>query len=99
MKQVLMFNLKISLIVVFILQITNCQSNKEPEKRFPFTNKREYDSVMVETHRAFLKRENALIESYIDSSGKDFIRTGTGLRYYIYEHANGDSIKSGDVVF
>ncbi|MEX2380110.1 MAG: FKBP-type peptidyl-prolyl cis-trans isomerase [Vicingaceae bacterium] len=90
-------NMKVVLITVILLQLLQCQQKKEQQKELPFQSKKEYEAEMIETHRAFLKRENALIESYIDNSGKDFVRTGTGLRYHIYKHANGDSLKSGDV--
>lgn len=89
--------MKVLLSIVILLQLLQCQSNKEQKKELPFSTKREYDSLMVETHRAFLKRENAQIETYIDSLGKDFVRSGTGLRYHIYEHADGDTLKSGDI--
>lgn len=89
--------MKVLLTAVVLLQLLQCQTKKEPKKDLPFSSKREYDSLMVETHRAFLKRENSQIENYIDSLGKNFKMSGTGLRYHIYEHANGDTLKSGDV--
>lgn len=99
--KVLKVNLKEKMKVIFIatilFQLLQCQSKKEEKKELPFQSKKEYEAQMIETHRAFLKRENALIEHYIDSIGKPFKRTGTGLRYHIYEHANGDSLSSGDV--
>lgn len=89
--------MKVVLIAAVLLQLIQCEQKKEQKKELSFQTKKEYETKMIETHRAFLKRENALIESYIDSLGKDFVRTGTGLRYHIYQHANGDSLKSGDV--
>lgn len=97
MNKYAMFSMKIVLIAAVLLQLLQCQQKKEQKKDLPFQTKEEYETQMIETHRAFLKRENALIESYIDSLDKDFARTGTGLRYHIYKHANGDSLKSGDV--
>lgn len=71
------------------------QANKE---NFTFKSKKDYEETIIASHQLFLKKESNKIDHLIDSLGKSFIKTGTGLRYSIIQSTYGDSVKRGDVV-
>lgn len=83
-------------ILVMVSTWLSCESG-EKKKELPFASKKEYEDTMIRSHQAFLKKERERINHYIDSIGLNFKESGTGLRYSIYHHGNGDSLKRGNV--
>ncbi|MFT6166809.1 MAG: FKBP-type peptidyl-prolyl cis-trans isomerase [Vicingaceae bacterium] len=71
----------------------------EPKKVLPFEDSKDYKTTMILSHQEFLKKEKSRIKIFIDSLGLPFEATGTGLRYYIYQTNQGDSIQSKDFAF
>ena len=82
-------------VVVFLLVQFSCVN--EEKKKLPFENKKEYESLMIRSHKAFLEKEKQKIDEYIEHSDLKFTKTGTGLRYCIYQKRNGDSLNTGDI--
>jgi len=80
-----------------ILQLLQCGQKKEKKEPIYFKNKQEYEEVMIQSHQLFLAKEKDRIEHFIDSVGVEFEKTGTGLRYYIYEKGEGETLSLGDV--
>ncbi|MEQ8909774.1 MAG: FKBP-type peptidyl-prolyl cis-trans isomerase [Vicingaceae bacterium] len=87
---------RLGLLASLAVVILACQS-KPKKQELPFQTKEEYESTMIRSHQAFLKKEKARIQQYIDSSGLDFKQSGTGLRYFIYEEGKGDTLKKGNI--
>ncbi len=50
---------------------------------------------MLRANRQLVKEESQLIDSYIKRKGWEMEKTGTGLRYMIYEKGNGVKAQSG----
>ncbi len=84
-----------TLIFVFLFSLLSCE-NEPKKKTLPFEDAEDYETTMIHSHQAFLKKEKEKIKSFVDSSGLSFEATGTGLRYHIYQTTSGDSIASKD---
>lgn len=89
------FRFLLTVFSIFIL-LYSCEEEKK-KKTLPFKSKADYEETMIASHQAFLKEEREKILAFIDSSQFPFDSTGTGLRYYIYQANNGDSLNSGDI--
>lgn len=84
-------------LILLLGLISACETEKK-KVELPFESKADYEATIIASHQAFLKKEKAKINAYIDSLGLDFDSTGTGLRYWIYEETESDTVKSGDLV-
>jgi len=64
-----------------------------PEATQDVTHVKENDlkEPLIEINKNLVEIENDQIDGYIKRRKWDVIRTGTGLRYKIYEHGTGDS--------
>ncbi len=83
--------------IATLLFFSSCGETPE-EKKMPFNSKTDYEETIIASHQLYLKKEAKKIQDFIDSIGMPFIKTGTGLRYHIYEQQQeGDSIYSGEV--
>lgn len=58
----------------------------------------DHKEASIDAGRQFLAYESEKINEYIRRSGKDFLSTGTGLRYIIYEKGEGEAIEENDFV-
>ena len=88
------------LLGLFLLFLSFLSCEDEPKKKeIPFVSGEEYNQMMILSHQEYLKKERYKINSFVDSTQIDFQKTGTGLRYYIYQKSNGDSIKSKEIAF
>ena len=80
-------------IVLVTCYIASCNSNnKSPAKNV------NYDSVkepLINANRLSVKRESDEIDQYVKFKGWDVITTGTGIRYMIYKHGDGDLAATG----
>ena len=85
------------LLIVFSISLIMSCDQKEPQKKFPYKTKEQFDQVMIESHQQFLQKEKLKIEKFTDSLGLEFFKTGTGLQYHISNSTNGDTLKSGDL--
>ena len=87
-------------ILLFVILFSLLACEDEPKKKsLPFEDAEDYETTMILSHQAFLKKEKEKIKSFIDSSGLSFQATGTGLRYHIYQTTSGDSILSKDFAY
>jgi FKBP-type peptidyl-prolyl cis-trans isomerase len=77
----------------------SCDPNPAKEKKqLPVKSKKEYQELMINSHKAYLKKEKMLLDQYTDSLPYNFIEKRSGLRYCILETENsGDSVKAGDI--
>lgn len=79
------FDLKtIAAIVVFLVAIHGCRETAPPENA-GLPTQREVNRSMEEINRRMSQEEDAVIERYIEEQEWTMNKTGTGLRYMIYE--------------
>jgi FKBP-type peptidyl-prolyl cis-trans isomerase len=71
--------------------------NDPTKKELPFNSKEEYEETIIASHQNFLKIEKEKILKFIDSTGYEFQKTGTGLRFCITDSSKGDGFSSSDI--
>lgn len=89
--------LNILSIIVFVVMMFSCcnSSNNEKGKQ---NDKESVSESLIEINKELLSQESALIDEYVKKNNLDVVKTGTGLRYQIFESGDGDYINKGDVV-
>lgn len=75
------------LFIVVLLLVAAC-GNEEPKVKMPSAKEIE------EMNKQFVQGEGQAIDTFIKEQKWEAVKTGTGLRYYVYEHGTGDSAKS-----
>lgn len=97
MKKLLTLSLKLILYTFIALIFLQCTNERKKTNEITFKDKEEYKEIMILSHQAFLLKEKERIDAYIDSTGKDFEKTGTGLRYHVYKNGEGEKLVKGDI--
>ncbi len=82
-------------LLCLLVQSCNSQENK---KDFNFKSQKDYDDMMIESHKKFNQDLEVKIEQYIDSSNINFQRTGSGLAYGVLQKGSGINPKLGNEV-
>jgi FKBP-type peptidyl-prolyl cis-trans isomerase len=76
------------------LLLFSCNENPSPKNN---PNPRELKETMMQVNKNLVESENEDIERYIKRYGWEMKETGTGLRYMIYKHGNGEKATSGKI--
>lgn len=95
-----MLGYKLTVVYLFsLIFLPGCDSNPAKEKQIlPVKSKKDYQELMIESHKAYLKKEKKLLDQYTDSLPYEFIEKRSGLRYSIIETENApDSLQAGDI--
>lgn len=82
-------------VLCLLVQSCNSQENK---KDFKFKSQKDYDEMMIESHKKFNQDLEVKIEQYMDSSKMNFQRTGSGMAYAILQKGSGVKPKVGNEV-
>ncbi len=69
----------------------------EPPTQKQKTNPSELDETLIEVNKNLVQSEDRNIEAYIKRYGWEMKETGTGLRYMIYKHGNGEKATTGKI--
>lgn len=85
----------IYMIIVFLFISCDNVNNK---KENPVIGEKQLELSLEEMNRKMLQYESELIDNYIEKNNLNVIKTGTGLRYQIFNEGNGDLIEKGDLV-
>ncbi len=85
---------KLFIAILFSLLLFSCNELSSPEQS---PNPSELKETMMEVNKKLVKSENRDIEAYIKRYGWEMEKTGTGLRYMIYEHGNGEKATTGKI--
>lgn len=89
--------LNILSIIVFVVMMFSCRNSSNNEKGKQ-NDKESVSESLIEINKELLSQESALIDEYVKKNNLDVVKTGTGLRYQIFESGDGDYINKGDVV-
>lgn len=81
--------------MLFVLLACNGDEN---DPKTSAIDKKQQKEQVEEANRNLVKLERETIDEYVKHSGKCFVETGTGLRYFIENQGNGELIKKGYVV-
>ena len=82
-------------LIVFALSAWACKD----EKKKVVIDYAELEEQLIESHKANTTKEDELIEAYLKKKElTQMVKTGTGLRYWIYEQGNGAVPVPEDIV-
>jgi FKBP-type peptidyl-prolyl cis-trans isomerase len=74
---------------VLALVITSCGNSKNKKNPNASSEQNNLKESLIEANKTRIEIENSQIEGYIKRRGWNMIKTGTGLRYMIYENGSG----------
>ena len=87
--------MKASAIFIFIfLQLLACSSGKK-ENNFSNATSKDLEQPLLKANRGLVSKENEEINAFIKRRNWNMLKTGSGLRYMIYEKGNGISAEKG----
>lgn len=91
---------KCSLVICFLLllMLFSCQSNHADDQKKEF-NQEKVKNQFVKANKQVVVKESDEMDYYQKSHKMPFIKTTSGIRYYVYKaSAKGDSIKNDDLI-
>jgi FKBP-type peptidyl-prolyl cis-trans isomerase len=85
---------------LLVMTLQSCQpstpSTKKPSESDLAAHKSEISEQFMVANQQLMQKENDEMDSYVKSHKMPFIKTESGIRYYVYEPSEkGDSIRSG----
>lgn len=83
--------------MIIALLFFSCDNVKNKKENQHIDDK-QLELSLEEMNRKMLQYESELIDNYIEKNNLKVIKTGTGLRYQIFNEGDGNLIKKGDVV-
>lgn len=88
----------IYLVSSLLLLLSACNSGNEKEDTKSF-NKEKVKQQFVKANQLVVVKENDEMDYYQKSHKMPFVKTNSGIRYYVYKPSlKGDSIKNGDII-
>lgn len=84
-------NKLVSILVLLVL--VSCK-DKKPTIQI---NEKKLKEPLIEINKSKVRLENEQIDNFVRRYGWPVKKTGTGLRYYVYENGEGDSAKANMV--
>ena len=91
------------LFAINSLFITSCGNSVEKEKHqtnFPKAiNEEELKNQFVKANKQLVQKESDEMDYYVKTHKMPFVKTSSGIRYYVYKpSAHGDSIKDREEI-
>ncbi|PLW95064.1 MAG: peptidylprolyl isomerase [Marinilabiliales bacterium] len=90
--------MRLPVLILAILFLASCGSDKNKQKDQPDINPDNYMDEMEDANQYYTVSESDQIDDYAERMGWDMIKTGTGLRYLIYENGTGRMVENKLVV-
>ncbi len=82
------------LVVLSSMSSCNRDTQQHPEK---VENPEQFNDQLVNVNKTMVENESIEIENYIKRHKWDMQRTGTGLRYLIYQQGSGEAATTGKI--
>jgi FKBP-type peptidyl-prolyl cis-trans isomerase FkpA len=90
--------LKPYIVVYFCLLLASCRTDSSHEKDKSF-NQEKIKQQFVKANQQLVVKENDEMDYYQKSHQMPFVKTKSGIRYFVYEASTkGDSIKNSDII-
>jgi FKBP-type peptidyl-prolyl cis-trans isomerase len=89
------------IILFFILFLASCREPKVKTNTTANTeiNPKKLKDLFVKANQQVVQKENDEMDYYVKSHKLPFVKTNSGIRYFVYKpSAKGDSIKDGDEI-
>ena len=90
----------LSVLAVFctIIAFVACKDAADSSQKAVVVTKKQKQLDLDSINKALISKENNAINDYIKTNGNEFIKTGTGLRYYIENQGDSILIKTGEII-
>lgn len=76
----------------------SCKENNDPQSQKQI-DKAKLKEQFIKANQLVVNKENDEMDYYQKSHQMDFVRTNSGIRYFVFDTSSkGDSIKDGDIV-
>ena len=85
------------LFISFFLAVLAASGCDRPAEQADVPTQKEVNRSMEDINRQMAQEEDAIIEGYAERRGWEMTKTGTGLRYMIYEEGEGETAMEGQV--
>ena len=87
------------ILFLFFAVLIACNPNKSEEKKHFPINEKAIKEQFVKANAQVAQKENDDMDSYVSTHKMAFVKTNSGLRYFVYKaSAKGDSIRDDSVV-
>lgn len=88
----------IYLFSLLLMLLSGCNSGNQKEENRSF-NKEKVKQQFIKANQQVVVKENDEMDYYQRSHKMPFVRTSSGVRYYVYKPSlKGDSIKNDDII-
>ena len=88
--------LKIFSVILFLLAIL-ASCNYQADKQGEAVDSDKVEELLLEANKQAVKVEDRQIEDFIGRNGWQMQKTGTGLRFMVYEKGNGELTEEGKI--
>jgi len=90
------FGFRVLALILLFFSVLSCNSgiDSQSEKQ---TTKKQLEESLFEANKKAVKTEDQQIEDFVRRHNWNMNKTGTGLRYRIYEQGNGEQAAEGKV--
>src|SRR4051812_5893540 len=86
-------------LIVLMCIIASCQPKTKEEKPQYRINEKAIKAQFEEANKLVIQKENDEMDYFARSHQMDFVRTNSGIRYFVYKaSAKGDSIREDSVI-
>ncbi len=86
------------LLLITIISFFGCNNDNNDNVHKKHIDKKKVDEAFVKINKAYIRVEDQQIDDYLTRRKWNFIRTKTGLRYFIYKEGVGKKVQSEDIV-
>lgn len=89
-------SLRLIILLLLFAVVPSCQEEKP--KSPDTSHERELKESMIKANKSLTRSEEEGIEAFISRYAWSMEKTGTGLRYMIYHHTQGEMARKGDKI-
>lgn len=84
------------ILLILVLSLGSCQSDNHSDP-FHDSNPKEIKEALIDANKIAAEKESLQIDGYCRRRGLDVIKTGTGLRYQIFNKGTGEKAENGKI--
>ncbi|TXB66001.1 FKBP-type peptidyl-prolyl cis-trans isomerase [Vicingus serpentipes] len=84
-------------LILLVFFMISCQSDKNNINRIDDFSEKELKEKLIEANKIAAQKESIQIDGYVSRRKLDVTKTGTGLRYHVYDEGNGEKAENGKI--
>lgn len=90
------------LMAAFLFTLASCKESSQPVSETPAKpepDKKEITEQFIKANQGLMQKQNDEMDQYARSHKMPFVRTSSGIRYFVYKpSAKGDSIRDSSII-